>query len=284
LEPAEFVYTVLLRPGPLRRAANRILRGVIPPTVRVGGAVVCLNRNDPVVCGALAMRVYERGEIAYFRRAFRAGMTFVDVGANVGLYSALAARAGAAAILAIEPHEESFSFLEKTLAANRVFGKARAFRAAATDHEGRVILHTNPDNKGDNRIYADPMLDGSQTARGATLDALCTEADIARIDFLKMDVQGAELAALEGARGILASSPGCTIMMEFWPAGLERCGGSPSRLFALLEDLGFGVRELSKGRTIPVDTTAIAAATRGRHYRNLVCTRGANPGPGSKHG
>ena len=47
-------------------------------------------QSDPVISGALTLGVYERGEIAFFRSRFRAGMTLVDVGANVGLYSALA--------------------------------------------------------------------------------------------------------------------------------------------------------------------------------------------------
>ncbi len=251
--------------------ANRILRGVIPATIRIGEAEVFLNRNDPVVCGALALGVYERAETAFFRGAFRAGMTFVDVGANVGLYSALAARAGAAAILAIEPHEETFSFLEKTLAANNA--SSRAIRAAAADREGEIVLHSNPQNKGDNRVYADPLLENAETACCATLDALCAGAGIERIDFLKIDVQGAELMVLEGARKILAASPACTIMMEFWPFGLERCGGSPRRLFSLLEDLGFRICELCRGKMLAVDTAAIEAATRGRRYRNLVCSR-----------
>jgi len=87
---AEFVYTILLKPRLLHRAANAAIRASLPEHVRVGEAIVWLNPDDPVVSGALALGVYERGEIAFFRSRFGADMTFVDVGANVGLYSAVA--------------------------------------------------------------------------------------------------------------------------------------------------------------------------------------------------
>ena len=87
---AEFVYTTLLRPRLLRRAANAAIRVSLPERIRVGGAIVWLNPDDPVVSGALTFGMYERGEIAFFRSRFGADMTLVDIGANVGLYSALA--------------------------------------------------------------------------------------------------------------------------------------------------------------------------------------------------
>jgi hypothetical protein len=60
---AEFIYTRLLRPAPVRRAANAILLSIVPETVRVGPAIVHLNPRDPVVSGALALRVFERDEL-----------------------------------------------------------------------------------------------------------------------------------------------------------------------------------------------------------------------------
>src|SRR5690348_10052485 len=76
---AEFVYTVLLRPRPLRRAANAAIRALLPQKVRVGAATVWINPEDPVISGALTLGVYERGEIAFFLSRFGADMTFIDV-------------------------------------------------------------------------------------------------------------------------------------------------------------------------------------------------------------
>ena len=117
---AEFIYTRLLRPAPVRRAANAILLSIVPETVRVGPAIVHLNPRDPVVSGALALRVFERDELRFFSQRCRPGMTVLDVGANVGLYTALAMNLTGAdgTVVAIEPHAESRRFLELTVQAN----------------------------------------------------------------------------------------------------------------------------------------------------------------------
>src|SRR5437879_567841 len=110
---AEFIYTELLRPAPVKRAANAILLSIVPRTVRVGPAIVHLNPSDPFVSGALALRVFERHELAFFSRSCRERMTVVDVGANVGLYTALAMHLTGpdGTVVAVEPHTESRRFL-----------------------------------------------------------------------------------------------------------------------------------------------------------------------------
>ena len=85
---AEFIYTVILRPPPLRRFANWILRSSTPKMVNRHGANIVLNSSDPVVSGALTFRVYERAETEFFLNAFRPGMTLLDVEtANIGYYT-----------------------------------------------------------------------------------------------------------------------------------------------------------------------------------------------------
>lgn len=118
---SEFVYTVLLKPRLLRRVANALIKLVLPQTVRVRDAVIWINPNDPVVSGALALGVYEQDEISFFRSHFTQDMTFVDVGANAGLYTglALSTKGYKGTVLAIEPCSESRYYLEKTIQNNR---------------------------------------------------------------------------------------------------------------------------------------------------------------------
>ena len=88
---AEFVYCYLLRPWPLRQLTNWTIRKLLPKQVEIHGATVVLNPTDPVVSGALHFGVYEKAETRFFQSACRDGMTFLDVGANLGYYTALAA-------------------------------------------------------------------------------------------------------------------------------------------------------------------------------------------------
>ncbi len=278
---AQFVYTVLLKPRPLRLAANAAIRALLPPQVRVGEALVCLNPHDPVISGALAFGVYERGEIAFFRSHFRAGMTLVDVGANVGLYSALALSTPGfhGRVLALEPHAESRRYLEKTIEVNaRAPTAAQIVALAASDRAGTLALYKNPENKGDNRLYPDALLQGAEHVGADTLDNICRGAGIASAQFVKIDVQGAEAQVVRGGADLLGASPQCVLMTEFWPYGLARCGADPAEYLEMLGRLGFRLYELtgSRGKLEPVSSPrALIERTQGRRYANLVGLKGA---------
>jgi len=271
---AEFVYTVLLRPPPLRRAANATIRALLPKRIRVGAATVWLNPDDPVISGALTLGVYERGEIDYFRSRFDAAMTFIDVGANVGLYSALALSTPGfrGRALAIEPHAESRLYLRKTIEANG--GAAQICELAASDRPGTLKLYKNPENKGDNRLYPDPLLRGEETIEADTLDNICRRYGIASAQFIKIDVQGAEAQVIRGAKGLLAASSDCVLMTEFWPYGLARCGADGLEYLQLLQELGFRLYELGRNLAPVNDPRALVERTQGRHYANLVGIKG----------
>jgi len=276
---AELVYTILLKPRLLRRAANAAIRALLPDRIRVGEAIVWLNPDDPVVSGALTFRVYERGEIAFFRSRFGADMTFVDVGANVGLYSAIALATPGfrGRVLAIEPHAESRLYLQKTIESNAAASVAQICGLAASDRPGTLTLYKNPENKGDNRLYPDPLLRGEEKVSADTLDNICRRGGIASAQFVKIDVQGAEAQVIRGATGLLAGSSNCILMTEFWPYGLSRCGADGLGYLEMLRDLGFRLYELtgSRGVLAPVSSPqALIERTRGRRYANLVGLKG----------
>lgn len=272
MNPAEFIYCVLLRPRLLRKTANGLLRAVIPRETRVRGATVRLNPADPVISGALRFGVYEQDEIRYFCDHFKPGMTFVDVGANVGLYTALAIRNGAARILAVEPHPEALSFLGQTIESNHPSCPVHVEACAAGRARGNLVLYSNRDNKGDNRLHPHPMLEERTEVPVETLDTLCTKHHIHKIDFLKVDVQGAEMLVFEGASEIFRQSPGCTIMTEFWPEGLRASGSDPEAFLRLLSSQGRRISQLQNGRVLPAEPAELMARAVGRQYLNLVVT------------
>ncbi len=281
MSPSEFVYTVILRPKPLRKLANAAIRAVLPRKVTVEGAGISINPDDPVVSGGLTFGVYEREEIAFFRRHFQPDMTLVDVGANVGLYTgmALATPDFHGRILCVEPDTESRSFLQANIDGN--LGKSPPDRVsvcacAASDQNGPIPFFRNPENHGDNRLYADPLLKPSGTVEARTLDSLCAERKIDHIDFLKIDVQGAEAKAIVGGRQIISASPKVVLMTEFWPEGLRRCGSDPGDYLDLLTDLGFALSD-SSGQVLDAPARArLLEKTVGRQYTNLFGFKGSS--------
>ena len=198
------------------------------------------NREQRVWGRAMRARTFDRtlylwmhraglmgkAERAVLGRLAKPGMTVVDVGANLGLYTLLLAeRVGPQGrVLAIEPDPELFSLLRENCSANGAVVDAR--QVALGQSPGRMILQRLTLNSGDNHLGA---AGGTAFRRPlevdvATLDAL---APGLRPDFIKVDVQGWELKVLKGMEGTLRAAGEAQIYLEFWPAGLRRAGDSP---------------------------------------------------------
>lgn len=279
---AEYIYTVLLKPAPLRRITNTVLLKMVPRTLRVGPAVVHVNPNDPVISGALTLRVYERGEITFVSRTCKPGMVFVDIGANVGLYSAIALHLTGpdGRIISLEPHPESRNFLSRTLAANDDSGKRyQIVPAAASDCDSTTSLFMNPQNKGDNRLYETELTAHSTLIRTRRLDDILAEFGAPTINYLKIDVQGLEHRVIAGARETIARSPRLILLSEIFPDGIRASGGDPMAYVELLASMGFDLYELSpRGIPSPLPTRqsieALLARYTGRQYTSLVGVKG----------
>jgi FkbM family methyltransferase len=273
---AEFIYTVLLRPRPLRSIANWALRRIIKPELHIHGCMVALNPNDPVISGALTLGKYENAEAKFFRAACRPGMTFLDVGANIGYYTAQAMRrvGSGGQIIAMEPDPESFSYLKKTVALNGDV-KVTCVPLAASTQTGEATLYISHDNRGDNRLYANELSSGSVEVRTVVVDDLLAELGISEVNLVKIDVQGYEGHVLRSMEGTLSNSSSVIVMMEFWPQGLHAAGFEPKEIFEFCARLNFRMFKITEGGKLePVtDSAALIRDYSGRKYTSLVAAR-----------
>jgi FkbM family methyltransferase len=273
---AEFVYTTILRPKPLRKMADTVIRSLIPAQLKVGDSVVVLNQNDPVVCGALSLGVYEKAETRFFRSVCKPGMTFLDIGANIGYYSALAlGLIGNGRIIALEPDQENFKYLEKTVAANHAKNVTCVRKAAATENK-IVTLYTSSSNRGDNRLYPNELCEGSAQVETCTIDSLLKELKVPSVDLVKIDVQGFEGHVIQGMKETLTNSEHVTLLSEFWPFGLESAGSRSEEFLTGLERLGLELYELTRKGTLLrlTDKKRFIRRFPGRRYTNIVGFRG----------
>ena len=270
---AEFVYCYLLRPWPLRQITNWTIRQLLPKQIQFGEAIVVLNPNDPVVSGALHFGVYEKAETHFFESACRGGMTFLDVGANIGYYTALAARAVGpnGKVVALEPDPESYSYLEKTIDANSA-GNVKSFRVAASNAPANLPLFISKDNRGDNRLYASADKRSQVEVEARPIDELLTENNISTVDLIKIDVQGYEPKVIAGLSKTIARSPNLTILTEFWPKGITEAGGEAKMFLDDLRKLGLTLYELRSDGNLSelTDDNDLIFRHQGRKYTNLV--------------
>lgn len=275
---AEFVYTIVLKPPLLRYMANAVIRRLLPGTVRYGEAVVALNPKDPVISGALLFRVYEVGETRFLNTHLKPGSLFIDIGANVGYYTALAQHkiGDAGDIIALEPDPDSYHYLERTVALNPGEARVQQFRLAAGRREEEVKLYISDDNRGDNRLYDPGNASASINIRTMPLEHIVRSVQLPKKGqplFIKIDVQGAEGEVIDGAHTLFRGADELTLMMEFWPQGLREMSSDPAGLLDELESLGLALFELADDGTqlTPiVDKADLVARHPGRKYTNII--------------
>ena len=286
---AEFIYTEVLKPKPLKALTNAILLRIIPESIQVGPATLHLDLTDPVVSGALTLRVFEPSELTFFQKYCRDGMTLVDIGANVGLYTALAIHQldGSGRIVTFEPHPQTFSFLQKNIEANQATSEAcprvDAFNMAATPEPSQAELRLNPENRGDNRLYQGTYQGKVEEwdtlpVEGRPVDDVLADLGIDEVNFVKIDIQGYEQKAISGFRKTLTRSQNVILMSEFWPKGLREAGGGAMEYLQMLTDVGFTLYELKekpRGMVIPLeDWDQLIARLPERKYTNIIGVKG----------
>jgi FkbM family methyltransferase len=182
----------------------------------------------------------KRGYVLWNRNFFRFGISpFVDmarlngawgrsievlfdVGANVGAFACESRRElPAAKIYSFEPHPRTFEKLSESKTDNRIF----RHRLALGEEIGDVAFYEYGSEAGGAQLNSlipnarSPTRFGYKSreiiVRSETLDHFCTRQNINRIDFLKIDVEGAELSVLKGAKDMLARRAIMAVYFEF---------------------------------------------------------------------
>ncbi len=249
---AEFLYTKVLKPRPLRTITNYILTFLIPEKIFLDGATFYLNQKDPVVSGALLLGAFEKYEIILFKQYLKEGTAVLDIGANIGYYTVLAAMAVGTGgrVISFEPEPVNHSYLQKNITANNLVN-VTAVETALSNANGMLTLHLNDDNKGRHSLVDYQDTKDVVQVEAMTLDSFLKKENIKKVDVIKMDVEGAEGLVIEGMSETLAVvSP--VMFVEFFPAAIHASGRDPLVVLEKLQLAGFSLNEIdeAKERTV----------------------------------
>jgi FkbM family methyltransferase len=148
---------------------------------------------------------------------------FIDIGANVGMYSIWAARVAGARVIAFEPEAQNYALLCRNIALNDLGGRAVAYCAAIADQPGFGLLHVSTVEAGQSchsfgdavdfrlRPHTFPFAQGSFSA---TLDELVANTVIPQPQHVKIDVDGIEHKVVAGARRTFADARCKSVLIE----------------------------------------------------------------------
>jgi FkbM family methyltransferase len=197
-------------------------------------------------CSGIAITFAGREGLTWAEERFLArnkaqlqGGVLLDVGANNGAYSRLLHKlAPTARIIAFEPHPSTFAVLNGLMAD---LPSVSVINQAVSDKSGRLMLYDFRFSDGSTqasltenavRLYSDEIVEHSVDCN--TIDGFMAESGIARIDFLKIDTEGHDLAVLKGARNALRNRNIRMIQFEFIPANIAT-GATMHGFFEVLE-------------------------------------------------
>jgi FkbM family methyltransferase len=191
------------------------------------------------------------------------GMTVLDIGANIGVYTRFLAELTGpnGRVIAFEPEPKNFAILKRAVAG---VPQVTAVHAAVAERSGTLTLFVADDLNVDHHTY-----DGGEGRRGLDVPAIALDDYLKpgeRVDVVKMDIQGAELSALRGAGRVLTENRDVRMVLELWPYGLARAGTSARELLQFLERRGFRYRLID-------GANAASVGAKPDDYANLIAER-----------
>lgn len=205
----------------------------------------------------------------FFLRNLRRDSHCLDIGANFGFYSCLMARyCPEGRVLGVEADRKVADLARDNLFINGLHGPADIMWSAASDRRGEVTMYRRVSRSGNTSIVdvgtgftthlgeppAEPF-----TVAGVRIDDLLAERMHGRVDFIKIDVEGAEPLVLAGAHETIRRNPGIAIVMEWSPGQIAAAGFDLNGFARAIDALGLRCFALDRHAERPIDIGSLAS-------------------------
>jgi len=194
--------------------------------------------------------IHEEGTTGLFKKVVKPGNIVVDIGANIGYFTLLAAKlvGESGKVFSFEPEPKNFSYFKKNLEVND-YKNVFAFQKAVSDKVGKAKLFICSYDSGHHTINQFEGIEAYRQGRTGETEEIEIEvvtlnsflADKTdKVDVIKIDVEGAEALVINGMKEILKKNNNIKIFLEFFPLLINKMGSSPQQLIeSLLGDFKF---------------------------------------------
>lgn len=260
-----------------QRILRRLFRGA-HGTVRIddfdGTMFINLRLSEHMQSRIFWVGYYSREVVAVMNKLLRPGMTFVDIGANIGEITLVAAkRVGTTGrVVSFEPVDRNLLELTRNMHDNALHN-VTIVNNGLSDYEGTTNIYNscgqgaeNDENLGLNSIYAGTS-DGIpiQTIKLTTLDTYLQTNPQERIDVIKIDIEGAELPCLRGAEDTLRRFKP-HLIIEIQETSAIAGGYKQADILNFLAPHGYAFFRIGRaGKLIAVNAKTLSS------YQNVLC-------------
>lgn len=224
-----------------------------------------------------ATNTYEQDVTKLFLSLVKPGMTVVDLGAHLGYYTLLASALTVpkGRVFAFEPDPTYYPLLLHNLAANGC-ENVTVVAEAVSRERGEALLWSEAGAGGSNLFARTGAFPNTQVrVPVTTLDHFLARQGWPAVDLIKMDIEGAEAAALEGMVELSRRCPGLCLIVEVLPRGLAAAGTDVEGLFDRLQRLGFNRFSLIEEAMRSITPSDLAWLRRRTEFReaNVFCQK-----------
>ncbi len=223
-------------------------------------------------------KVWEPFETELITKGVKKGDVVLDIGAHIGYYTLMFAKlvGKEGKVYAFEPSPKNFSLLKKNVEING-HNNVVLVQKAVSNASGKLKLYLCEGNVGDNRIY--DSHDGRQSVE---IEAVRIDdyfkGSSPTINYIKMDIQGAEAGAIQGMRDVLNRNKAAKILTEFWPDGLKKFGTEPEEYLRLLTGLRFKLYDMNEHDKTLEPANSVSQllekyTPENKEFTNLLCVK-----------
>ena len=199
---------------------------------------------------------YEKQSVTRLAKELRSGGTFLDLGANLGLFSIDLATNSKVSVIAFEPNQVTATLLRKSVTLNNLENSIHIKEVAVADQNGRLEFKDNSENAGDSAL----LQEGNKKKAGSiyTVDVIALDDDVEiqsklakmpPIKAIKIDIQGAEVKALKGMQNTIKTNRPA-LLIEVSEGSLHEFSTTKQELLSLLDDYGYFVAERMDGNIL----------------------------------
>lgn len=218
---------------------------------------------------------YERDTVTLFKQIIKPGIIIVDIGAHIGYFTRMFSRLTGlnGKVYAFEADPENFSLLKKNTAH---LENVKLFPVAVSDQVGSINFFHSNDKTGCHSTIGADFRQEKFTVPAVDLDSFLAKEGVAKIDLIKMDIEGGETKALAGMKKILSENSDIKLLTEFNPECLDLAQIPPLDFLKEILSLGFTIFAVTSTGLVKMkidDTTDYHEYLFGGAFVNIFCSR-----------
>ena len=259
---------------PFNKIMKQIESSSIEKSVKIQGHTMFLDKHDNL--GLSINPIYGESDTEFVKKVIKKNDIVLDIGANIGYYSLIFAKlvGDSGKVFSFEPESENFKILKKNIEVNG-YNNVILEQKIVSNADGKSTLYVS-EKAGSHRIYKPDNYVESLEIESISMDSYIEKNNIKKINFIKIDVEGAELNVLQGIQKILDSNKHIILFTEFSPNQIKSCGLKPVDMINFLTNNKFKIyfTQIKNNKTIFLDFEKIYSLNNYENKTiNLICSR-----------